>query len=129
MTKYYVLLTIPVPETNFFIEIGLDYFIPFHPNLTDEITIANYPSKIDEIYYDLDNLTYITIRATAIDDLISIHNNPSRETIHEWLSKEWASLKGWAASNNERIILNDYYMHPERPYDKEFDDKMKKNYE
>ncbi len=129
MTKYYVLLTIPVAETNFFIEIGLHYFIPFHPNLTDEITVANYPSKIDEIYYDLDNLTYITIRATAIDELISIHTNPTRETIHQWLSQEWQSLKEWAASYNERIILNDWYMHPEKPYDKEYDDKMLKNYE
>jgi hypothetical protein len=128
VTKYYVLLTIPVPETNFFIEIGLFYFILFHPNLTDEITVANYPSKIDEIYYSLDDLTYITIKATATDNLISIHHNPPREVIHKWLSDEWASLKEWAESNNERIILNDWYMHPEKPYDKEYDDNMlKKN--
>src|ERR1700733_2508957 len=107
--KYYILLKIPVPDTKFYIEVGLDYDIPFHPNLTDEILIADYPCKIKEIYYNLDHLTYITIRAEAIDNLISIRGNPSNENIHKWLGDEYKELKDWCESNGEKIILNDYY--------------------
>jgi len=120
--KYYILLTIPIPETKFYIEVGLDYDIPFHPNLTDEIFIADYPCKIKEIYYNLDNLTYITIRAEATDNLISIRGNPSNENIHQSLGEEYKQLKEWFESNGERIVLNDYYMHPERPYNTNLED-------
>lgn len=114
--NYYVLLNIPVPQTKFFLEVGISYELPFHPNLTDEIEVVGYPSKINRIYYNLDNLSYVKMNVEATDNLISIRNNPSNETIHQWLSHDWKELKEWANTNGERIVLNSYYMHPERPF-------------
>lgn len=109
--KYYVLLTIKVTDTDtdteHYIEIGLDYNLPFHPNLTDEIVVCDFPCKINEIYYNLDNLNYVTMRVEAIDNLISMRNNPSTKTIQDWLVQEWNEIQLWAASNNKKVILND----------------------
>lgn len=116
--NYYVLLLIQAPEREQFIEVGLDYELPFHPNLTDEIEIAGFPCKINEIYYNLDDLDHVTIRAEATDCLISMRNNPSSKDIHKWLMHTWDELKKWTESNNERIILNDCLNDP----DKELDD-------
>jgi hypothetical protein len=110
----YVLLLIQAPGTEQFIEVGLDYDLPFHPNLTDEIEVAGFPCEIKEIYYNLDNLNYITMRVEAVDNLICMEDNPSKKYIHRWLMNEWEELKEWAKSDNERIILNDYLHHPEK---------------
>lgn len=115
---YYILLKIPVPESPFFIEIGMDYEIPFHPNLTDEICVCDFPCKINEIYYDLDSEYYV-IRLLAVDNLISTRKNPSAEKIHEYLSEEWKQLKIWKEKNGDRVILNDYYMNPNNDFDEE----------
>lgn len=117
--KYYVLLKIPVPNSKFFIEIGLDRELPFHPNLTDEIEVGGYISKIKSIFYDMDELTHIFIRAEAVDGLICNDNKHklSDEDIHKYLQDTWKSLKGWSNSHHERIILNDWYKNPERDWD------------
>jgi hypothetical protein len=112
--NYYVLLLIQAPEREQFIEVGLDYELPFHPNLTDEITVADFPCEIKEIYYDLDNLQYVTMRVNAVDNLLFVQHETTKKQIHTWLMDEWRVLKAWAESNNEIIILNDYLFHPEK---------------
>ncbi len=112
--NYYVLLLIEAPGTEQFIEVGLDYELPFHPNLTDEIEVAGFPCKIKEIYYDLDQLNHVTMRVEATDNLICMRERLTPKEIHSWLSEEWINLKKWTESNNERIILNDYLNHPEK---------------
>ncbi len=106
--KYYVLLMIQAPNTEHFIEVGLNYEIPFHPNLTDQMEAAGFTCEIKEIYYNLDDLSYATIKAKAIDNLLSMRNNPPPEIIQEWLIEEWIELKEWAERNGEIVILNDY---------------------
>lgn len=114
--NYYVLLLIQAPNTEQFIEVGLDYELPFHPNLTDEIEVAGFPCHVKEIYYNLDELNHITMRVEAVDSLISMRNNPSEAMIHEWLMEEWKLLKDLADANGERVILNDYLHHPDKPF-------------
>ena len=116
--KYYVLLKIPVPNSLFFIEVGLDYELPFHPNLSDEIQVGDYISKINSIYYDLDCLTCIFMRVEAIDGLIwnDDKHKLSDEEIHKDLQVVWKELKEWCNGNNERIILNDWYKNPEQEW-------------
>lgn len=114
--KYYVLLTIQAPNSEQFIEVGLDYDLPFHPNLTDQLTVAGFPCEIKEIYFDMDYFDYITMRVKAIDNLLSMRNNPSEEDIHAWLTNEWLDLCSWVESNNERIVLNNYFYHPEKQF-------------
>ena len=116
--NYYLLMTIPVPVSPFYIEVGMDYEIPFHPNLTDEIVAANYPCKINEIYYDLDS-EYFVIKLLATDNLISTRKNPSPEKIHESLRHEWMELKKWKELNNEKIILNDWLMNTNNEFSEE----------
>jgi len=112
-------MTIPVPGSPFYIEAGMDYEIPFHPNLTDEIVVADYPCKINEIYYDLDSAFFV-IKLLATDNLISIRKNHPPEKIHESLRHEWMELKKWKESNNEQIILNDWFMNPNKDFSEEF---------
>ncbi len=121
------MLTIPVPDSPFYIEIGMDYEIPFHPNLTDEITVCDYPSIINEIYYDLDSEYYV-IKLLANDNLISTRKDPSAETIHQALREEWRELKRWKEANNKKIILNDYYMNPDTVFNEEAYLKAKEEY-
>ena len=47
------------------------------------------------------------MRVEAIDNLISMRNNPSTKTIQDWLVQEWNEIQLWAASNNKKVILND----------------------
>lgn len=117
--KYYVLLKIPVPNSRFFIEIGLDRELPFHPNLTDEIEVESYISKITSIYYDMDELTHVFMRAEAVDGLLwnDDKNKLSDEDIHKYLQSIWKSLKEWCHGNGERIVLNDWYKNPESDWD------------
>ncbi len=119
--NYYVLLLIKAPDTEQFIEVGLDYDLPFHPNLTDEIEVAGFPCKINEIYYDLDILRHVTMKVEATDNLIYVTKDTTNKQIHQWLMYEWKELKEWTDSNNEKLILNNYSDHPE----KEFIDKSK----
>ena len=114
--NYYVLLLIKVPESEQFIEVGLHYELPFHPNLTDEIHVASYPCEIKEIYYDLDNLRYITMRVQATDNVLWFPPETTSEEIHDCLSNEWKALKRWTKSNYKTIILNDYSNHPEKEF-------------
>lgn len=114
--KYYVLLLIQAHNTEQFIEVGLDYELPFHPNLTDEIEVAGFPCEIKEIYYNLDELNHVTMRVEAVDGLLSMRDNPSSKDIHGWLAHEWRQIKEWTTANNERVILNDYSSHPEKSF-------------
>lgn len=118
--NYYVLLTIPAPHTKFYIEVGLDYEIPFHPNLTDELEVAGFPCKINEIRYNLDSMDYVMMSVEAIDNLF-VTNGRTPQYIHERMQQEWQELKEWVNSSQQKIILNGYYMHPERPYEEEKD--------
>ena len=112
--KYYILLLIQPAKSEQFIEVGLNYKLPFHPNLTDEITVADYPCVIKEIYYDLDNLNYVTMRAEAINNLMVVRPTTTSQQIHEWLSNEWSKLKRWKESRSEKIILNNYLYYPKK---------------
>ena len=56
------------------------------------------------------------MRVEAVDSLISMRNNPSEAMIHEWLMEEWKLLKDLADANGERVILNDYLHHPDKPF-------------
>jgi len=113
--KYYILLKIPAPCTKFYIEVGLEYELPFHPNITDELEIADIRCKINEIRYNLDSMDYVKMRIEAIDYFFASQSQgKTPEQIHKCLQQEWQDLKKWA--NGKKIILNDYYMHPERPY-------------
>lgn len=116
--NYYLLITIPVPESPFFIEVGMDYEIPFHPNLTDQICIADYPCKIDEIYYDLDS-DYFVIKLLAVDNLISLRGNTTPEKIHEQLRYTWMELKEFRESYNKNIILNSWFTNPNYEFSEE----------
>lgn len=118
--KYYILLKIPSPDTEFFIEVGLDYEIPFHPNLTDEITVADFPCKINRIYYDIDYVDNITIETEATQNLY-VKKGMEPQKIHECMQREWQELKKWCKDSGKEILLNDYYMNPEFPYDERKD--------
>lgn len=114
--KYYVLLLIKVINSEQFIQVGLDYTLPFHPNLTDDIEVAGYPCEINRIYYNLDNLDYAIMRVTAVDCLLYMRPHHSPVDVHKWLAQEWQAIKEWTANNNERAILDDYLHHPEKPF-------------
>lgn len=122
--NYYVLLLIQAPNTEHFIEVGLDYDLPFHPNLTDEVEVVGFPCEIKEIYYNLDEMNHITMRVEAVDGLLSMRNNPSPKAIHEWLAEEWLQMKERKRNSGERTILNDYFMHPEKTYEENSIDEI-----
>lgn len=113
--KYYILLKIAIEESPFFIQVGLNYDLSFHPNTTDNIMCADYECKIAEIYYCIDNLDYITIRMDAIDGKYLKGNCPEED--HKLMQEEWKDLKEWCDSNDDRIILNDYFMNPNNDFD------------
>jgi hypothetical protein len=62
------------------------------------------------------------MRVEAVDNLLSMRNNPSPKEIHGWLASEWDMVKKWTKANNERVILNDYSHHPEKPFIADYTD-------
>ncbi len=116
MTEYYFLIKVPLLNTNFYIEVGVERNLPFHPNTTDIIEILGYICKITEIFYDVDDLKYITIRLEVTDCYPMPKSGNSEEDNHNIMQREWLDLKETADANQERIILNDYYMDPRKNY-------------
>ena len=103
--RYYCLLTIPVEGSHHFMEVGLEYNLPFHPNLTDEIQLMDYFSKIESIYYTLEDVEtggYATIRLTAIDGIFQAKNGGDEGAI-AFLRREWIALR----DNYDGIVFND----------------------
>ena len=106
--NYYCLLTIPFPETEHYIEVGLNYDLPFHPNLTDEIEIMGYPSKINEIYYQLESVhngEYAVIKLIAHDCLYCY---ATEEEASKEIKSTWKDLK----EQYPDLILNCYSINP-----------------
>jgi len=117
MIPYYVVLKIPIKDTKFFIEVGMDYELPFHPNKTDIIDVAGYHCDIERIYIALDGPgpQPVMMYVEATDPFI-IGKGHTDEELHRIMQKEWINLKEWHEENDAEIILNDYYMNPNEPF-------------
>jgi len=113
--NYYLLLTIKVLNSPFYIEVGLVRSLPFHPNLTDLLSVGDYYCKIKEIFFDLDNQREPWLKLEAGDAWVR-KNSETMEDCHKRMQSEFKDLKEWCHSNKDRLVLNDYYMNPERDY-------------
>jgi hypothetical protein len=89
MIRYNLWIKIPVPGSHYFIQVGKEFMLPFHPNLTDELTVANYTCTINDIDWMVED-EFGIIRMTATDNLVY---HCTKEKAIEHLMEELEDLK------------------------------------
>ena len=103
--KYHIMLKIPAPETPYYLEIGVNYDLPFHPNKTDQIYMADYMCNIKYIDFDIDTLDCM-MKLEACDDLLFEAYKMSHQEIIEYFEEEGKSLEDRFKSQNKKMVIN-----------------------
>jgi len=105
MIKYKVRLKFN-NHPQYFIELQMNYYLPFHPNITDEIMAYGLTWKINHIYYDLDDIEYLVLNLETTEGMIL--DDASDQEIIEGYQALYDEFKDWCLSNNDKFFLSDW---------------------
>lgn len=106
MINYYVLLTIRVPETSFYFEVGFNQELAVPVNLSDEVFFFDYCCKVYRITHQFD-CGEVWLRIES--DCMFVRNEAmTDEECCKKLNDEWLEMKEWFEENEEKIILTNW---------------------